>query len=190
MIRIAPGLYVFGVAALAACGTSKDSDSVGTSTGYTGTQPVTGYTSTSVGTTFSVAVDWNDDDGQVPTDSDGDGILDSGCGDSVDITIHDPLGVTDWSFGMVEAGPDGWTGEDCLTGFGTYAFCHQIGIDHTLAEVADCAAGSVVESSSTLLDASKEPSLTYFLEDGSGYCFVWGNDPSYYAAMSCVELFQ
>ena len=111
MIRIGPGLYVFGVAALAACGNGKDSDSVSIGTvptGWTGTTSV----GTSVGTSFVVTPAWMDD-GAVPTDSDGDGVLDSGCDDTLNIQITDPLGLTDWSFGMVESGANGWSGEDC-----------------------------------------------------------------------------
>ena len=169
------------------CGADKDSDTVvtgpGTSAGTTGGTTTTGCTSTA----FYATASWADD-GLVPTDSDGDGFPDTGCGDSVVIDIIDPLGVLAWEFGMAETdSASGWLGEDCFNGSGAYALCHPIGIDHTLDEVATCAAADVLPGTSTLLDASRDAALTYYLSDGTS-CFVWGHDVDYYLSLGCFDL--
>ncbi len=189
MIRIGPGLYVFGIAALTACGSKSTTETATTSTGWTGTTSAgTPAGSTSpVGTTFSVTGEWTDD-GFTPTDTDGDGILDSGCGDSLDIQINDPLGTTDWSFGMALPGVNGWTGEDCITGLGTFNYCHSIGATHTLNEVTDCREESVVEGVSTYLDASSQGQVSFVLIDPTGWCVAFGADPAYYSTLGCADL--
>ena len=136
-----------------------------------------------------VDVDWIDD-GLDPTDSDADGVVDTNCGDQVHISVSDPLGEPQWDFGIAETGAvNGWFGEDCLAGDGETAICHRIGVAHTLDEVTDCRVDSLLAGSRTLLDASKEPFLTYYLADTLGYCFVWGHDASYYDALGCTEIF-
>lgn len=137
-----------------------------------------------------ITVWWDNTDDADPEDTDGDGLPDQNCGDSVSIYISDDFGWPDWLFGMAESGPDGWTGEDCFNGAGTaYQFCHPMGISHTLQQVTSCRPEDVVAGSTTLLDASKEPYLTYYLEDdGRGDCFVFGADPAYYASLGCTEV--
>ena len=129
-------------------------------------------------------LDWTDD-GASPADTDGDGLNDTGCGDSLAICIVDPLGVTNWDFGMAEEGAYGWTGEDCLNGYGAYSLCHPIGLMHVLNQV--CRPDEVVPGQTTLLDAEKEPFLTYYLDDGA-VCFTFGRDTSYYASLGCTEM--
>ncbi len=182
---------------LAACYGGPDvKDSYSTdSTPPTGTGTVVG---TPVGTTtlgvcgvdatlFAVTTNWVDDT-LVPEDTDGDGQNDTGCdGDVLEICIQDPLGVAAWSFGMVEDGANGWAGENCLGGAGGYDICHSVAAPNdTLDEV--CTPAEVVDGS-TLMDALKDPFLTYYLEDAAtGDCFVWGADPAYYAVLSCTEM--
>ncbi len=135
---------------------------------------------------FAVTTNWVDD-GLVPEDTDADGINDTGCdGDVLEICIQDPLGQVDWLLGFVEDGPYGWAGEDCL-GTGGYDHCHTVTApEDTIDEV--CTLQEVADGS-TLMDALKDPFLTYYLEDPTtGACFVWGTDVAYYAALSCTEM--
>lgn len=170
MRALAIGSFV--ALALAACGSSKDSDS---STGPTGGSATGAATGTATGTTggstpFSVTTLWTD----------------AGNADTLDIDIVDPLGVTAWDFGMAEGDSTmGWTGEDCLNGYAGYNICHAIGINHTLTQTT--VIGNVASGTFTLLDSSKDPHLTYYLADATS-CFVWGLDPAYYASLACDEL--
>ena len=163
----------------------------GTATGTaTGTGTGTGTTSICnpgglTGTQFLVSIDWTDD-GLLPTDSDGDGLNDTGCDDVLNICINDPYGVSMWDFGMTEIGAQGWTGEDCLAGYGAYNLCHEVTApSDSLDQVCDPAL--VVRSESTLFDASKDPYLTYYLSDQSA-CFVFGADTAYYGSLGCTEM--
>ncbi len=156
-------------------GESGDTDTIGDDDDDTTTTPL------------SVVIDWTDD-GEVPTDTDGDTLPDIGCGDSVTVTITDPLGETSWSFGMAETGStNGWTGEDCYQGYLTYNFCHSVGVADTIPETTDCSANSVADGV-TLMDAAKDPFLTYYLEDSLGTCFTWGEDITYYGPVNCTEM--
>lgn len=107
----------------------------------------------------------------------------------VDITITDPLGNTDWNFGMAEteAGVGvGWFGEDCYLGTGSWNYCHPItGTTLHLDQVADIA--DIVEGQTTLFWTGMD--LTYFLEDANtGDCWVWGHDTTYYYGLGCSVL--
>ncbi len=105
---------------------------------------------------------------------------------AVEVRIADPEGRTGWSFGMAEteAGASGWFGEDCFVGTGDIALCHRIeGRRLTLDQGAF---DEVEQGSRTLLWSGMK--LTYFLEDDTGSCFVWGHDPSYYDALGCQTL--
>jgi len=139
-------------------------------------------------TQFSVAVTWIDD-GNVPFDTDGDGLPDVGCGDSVDIVILDPLGELNWHFGMAQTGgPPLWTGEDCYVGYANYNICHPIGVAATLNEVTSCSVTDIVAGSRTYFSANLDPVLTYYLEDSLGNCFIWGHDPAYYGPLACMQI--
>lgn len=159
-----PGVFSLGGALLSACGnTAKPIDtSTVDRTGVTASGTPAGQTTPA----FSVTVTWTD----------GGGV---GCDDSVRIQIVDPLGVQDWDFGMIRSD---YSGEDCLSGV-----CHPITVDHTLLQVSDCQAASVVPGSTTFFDASSEPE-TYYLSDRTGACFLWGLDVAYYAALGCEVL--
>lgn len=186
MRTIAIGTFI--AFALAGCGSGKDSDST-TTTGGTagGTTGGTAGGTTGGTTSLSFVVDWTDD-GYTPTDTDSDGFPDTGCDDTVMTTITDPLGAPTWEFGMAETdSTNGWTGEDCFNGYNTFAFCHSVGLTHTLNEVTSCSVLDVVAGSTTLMDAEKDPFLTYYFAEG-GDCFVFGNDPSYYATLGCTTL--
>lgn len=171
MRTLAIGTFV--ALALAACGSSKDSDSTGGSATGSATGTVTGTATGTTGgtTTFSVTTSWTD----------------AGDADTIDIVIVDPLGVTAWDFGMVEdasVSSNPWTGEDCLAGYGSFAYCHPIGVNHTLTQTLDL---PLTEGSETLFDSSKDPYLTYYLADAAS-CFVWGADVAYYSSLGCDEL--
>jgi len=139
----------------------------------------------------ALAVTWNNVDGADPTDTDGDGLPDIHCGDTLDIQVTEACGETTWQLGMAETGApnaSGWTGEDCYVGYASFNYCHTIGNTATLSEVSDCSVSSIVEGSTTLFDASKDPFLTYYLSDSDGNCYVWGEDTTYYAALGCEVL--
>ena len=93
-----------------------------------------------------------------------------------------------WELGMAHSVTDGWAGEDCLFGSGSYQFCHPIGVDHTLSQVETCAPDDIIEGVSTVLDASTEPDLSYILRDSGGACFVLGADVSYYQSLGCAQM--
>ena len=154
----------------------------GTGTGTTtGTETTTtdwcdSFTPPGGGGAFSIAINWTDD-GQDPPAS---------CNDDVVILIRDPMGRVDWNLGMAQDGAGGWSGEDCINGT---AICHPISAPcHQLRQVSSCDAADIVAGSRTFVDASAEPFLTYFLEDATGSCYVFGTDTAYYAALSCTEI--
>jgi len=123
-----------------------------------------------------------------------------GEGDSshvVTIAVDD-TDATGLQLGLAEtaAGESGWYGEDCLTQ-GCHQFSGTTGVltyvnsveavdnDHTLFNNGQDGFGDV-------FTADDEDRLTYMLQlDGGtddGQCFVWGDDPAYYATAGCTEL--
>lgn len=165
-------------------------EGVGTATGFgtaTGGGPGTG-TGTGTGTggnTLFFGIDWVDD-GQDPYDTNSDGFPDAGCNDTVRFMVNDPSGGG-WQVGMAEtAATNGWTGEDCFNGYATFSICHPIdtGGDE-IDEVPSCLPFDVVAGQTTLLDASKEPYLTYIFQTNAGSCHVTGDAPGYYGALGC-----
>lgn len=154
-----PGMFGLGIAILPACGNTGGAIVADTAPIPSGGTEV-----------FAVTTTWTD----------GDGVT---CSDSVRIQVVDPLGVEDWDFGMRR---DDHTAEDCLSGLGGTGVCHPIGIDHTLNQVPDCLASSVVPGSTTFFDAASQPT-TYYLADRVS-CFVWGADVAYYAVLGCDTL--
>ncbi len=100
----------------------------------------------------------------------------------------------------------GWYGEDCLNGTASYDYCHAFDSLNVSLDVVETL-GEVEEGATTLFDENLaewntgdnpprpngvdegDPRLTYFLElefdDNSTECYVWGEDPSYYASFRC-----
>lgn len=111
-----------------------------------------------------------------------------------DVTITGA--ATGWDFGMSEtgAGSPGWFGETCIPGdepygYADYGFdiCHELGSAGGQLErvfsVGD------LEDGTTLFSDTTSVNITYFLErHDDGACFVWGDDPAYYAELGCEEL--
>jgi len=128
------------------------------------------------------SAEWTDD-GATPTDTDGDGVPDSGCGDALEVSLCDPAEVEHWTFGMAETGTaDGSRAEDCL-GDG---LCHEPQSPGTW-QIAQSCDPTELASGTTLVDASRESGLTYVLHDGR-FCFTWGHDPAYYEGFGCAAM--
>lgn len=138
-----------------------------------------------------IVVDWTDD-GLVPTDTDGDGVLDSGCGDHVDLIISGyqradpPCADEIWDFGMAD--PTGaWNGEDCFNS----GVCHPVGVLQTVGidQVSSCNPTDLEPGLTTAMSADRDPFLTYYLYDPYyDWCLVFGDDRAYYASLGCTEL--
>ncbi len=119
--------------------------------------------------------------------------------DAVTITVDG--GPGGYWLGMAETADssDPWTGEDCVWGYELSSgevigpYCHDLGDGGSTVltyggSTSDLQAGTTVFTSETGGDR-----VTYFLESdpdfgGSGDCWTWGNDPSYYAGLGCSEL--
>jgi hypothetical protein len=103
-------------------------------------------------------------------------------------------------FGMAETDPavaDPWTGEDCVygdtlvEGGPTVLYCHYAGNTGTVLTTGGDRASLSYQT--TGFSAEQEPGVTYYLLSdssfgGSGDCWSWGHDPSYYAGPGCTEL--
>ena len=145
-----------------------------------------------------------DDSGDTSTDG---GMTDGGMtdgGGSDDTTVACAFSSTDfsidigngddagYSLGFAEtdaASPDPWTGEDCgyvgyTTGSGTtYMYCHDISATGgTLGIVVTFE--DVIEGSTTLHSGGLVNSF-YLYEEGTGSCWTWGSDASYF--FDCVD---
>lgn len=111
-------------------------------------------------------------------------------GISVTVTGNDNITF----FGMAETGggcTDCWTGEDCDGGYELSSgdllqYCHPIsGGSLTLSYGGD--ANALSEGSETVFtDSSFDGAVTYYIEDSSANCYVWGDNPSYYSG--CTEI--
>ena len=109
---------------------------------------------------------------------------------SVDLTITNGDATDSYWFGMAETSCDDpancWYGEDCYLGdlSGTYYYCHPSangGVSLLYGgDFADLSQG--VET--VFGGSSFEPGVTYYVEGDSG-CWAWGDDASYYSALSC-----
>ena len=138
----------------------------------------------------------SDTDTDTDTDTDADAsvaVTWSGSGVTLAITNGDAGG---YLFGMVETDPasaDPWTGEDCYLGYtlssgSLLSYCHPASSSGD-AYSAGGSATALDENTETVFSSSFESVLTYYLEEsGSGACWVWGADTSYYAALSCTEI--
>ncbi len=103
-----------------------------------------------------------------------------------------------YDFGMAEtgAGDLGWFGESCVLGeepwgmpdYG-YDICHGLGA--TGGEVVHVSDIDDADDGSTLFTdtIAAAGNITYVLFDDSGaQCWVWGDDPTYYAEFGCTKL--
>lgn len=82
-----------------------------------------------------------------------------------------------------------WTGEDCLYGLGEWAWCHPSDFEGvTLAYGAD--PNTLVEGEQTVFTHPNFTYVTTFMvtRERDGACWVFGQDPSYYAAAGCTVL--
>lgn len=111
--------------------------------------------------------------------------------DSLTVTLTDGDDIT--FFGITETGggcTDCWTGEDCDGGYelstgDLLQYCHPVsGGSITLGYDGD--PNSLSEGSETVFNAGFEGSVTYYIEDSSANCYVWGDNPGYYAG--CTEI--
>ena len=102
-----------------------------------------------------------------------------------------------YEFGMAEtgAGAGGWYGETCIPGdeprgYDDYGYdvCHQLaGSGGFLTSIYPSIADVGVNQ--TLFDEIHEVDLTYFIgEEGTGACWVFGEDVGYYSDFDCEEL--
>jgi hypothetical protein len=123
---------------------------------------------------------------------DGDGINDAiggdDDGDAIALFITGGTGSYEFGLAQTAVGPfQGWFGEDCFTG----DLCHPTGPDGViLSGVREI--NAIVPGQTTLIpvDFPEEatPDLTYYVgrpSDLDATCWVWGDDPAYYAALGC-----
>lgn len=114
-------------------------------------------------------------------------------GSAVALTLTDGSGS--YFFGMAETGStcsadptQCWTGEDCIFGFSDFLYCHPAsatGVSLSYGGAFD----ALSEGSDTVFpDNSFDGSVTYYLEDSAGACYVWGDDTSYYSSEGCSSL--
>lgn len=159
-----------------------------------GTAPTTG-SGTPTGTAScgpSLEVTWFaswTDDGLEPTDTDGDGAPDFGCGDTFEMGItgfYRTATPGTFRFGMVDVGAADWSGEDCWGGHESTT-CHVVAPHFELNQVADCSETSVALGSTTWFHARRDPELTYTLANECG-CLTWGRNPEYYEALGCYRV--
>jgi hypothetical protein len=121
--------------------------------------------------------------------------VDSGGHVSVEVVNS---GAAGWYLGLAEtaAGDGGWYGEDCADNL-----CHTS--TQTSATIAYTESVSQVGNARTLFDGGNDglgdafhtngsDRLTYLLQLSGGPldgdCYIWGDDPSYYAGQGCQAL--
>lgn len=106
------------------------------------------------------------------------------------VTITVPLDRVITQVGMAETDPssfDPWTGEDCVRGYtlsdgSSLLYCHPMaGESLSLESASDFM--TLDEDTQTWFWRSSANAITYAAWDGgTGECWTWGNDPSYYTA--------
>ena len=110
-----------------------------------------------------------------------------GTPDQMIVTVTNGTGAYDFGYAQT-AVQNGWFGEDCYLGTGSFQLCHEVTDTLTLSMVAT--PEEVVEDSTMLLSvdtpASDTPALTYYMSDGTT-CWVWGDDITYYGPLNCDE---
>lgn len=135
-----------------------------------------------------------DADSDSDTDADADPVFDVAWGD-LGLTFTVDGGSGTYNLGIAETAPnsDPWTGEDCLHGYAlgsgdVLLYCHEDLRDgDTLAYNGDPI--DLDESRETVFPNDQfEARVTYYVDaNATGECFVWGNDPSYYAGLGCTQ---
>jgi hypothetical protein len=166
----------------------------------------TDNTDTDMGCTDSAGCDSGDSDTPVTFDPGSDITLDWDAVDTngaVTVSLQNAEGATGFFLGMAEtaSGDNGWYGEDCADQGDCHHITGSLPISADLAYVETI--GEVVPGSTTLFDggtdgggdaftADHADRLTYLFQiEGGEYdldCYVWGDDPTYYAAEGCTEL--
>jgi hypothetical protein len=139
-------------------------------------------------------------------DDDCDGDVDEGNGPfsvsvtwDIDLFVEISGGAGTYDFGMAETGVGeyGWFGETCIPGDEPYGYpdygvdvCHTLGsTGGTLVSVSPNVGD--VDDGYTLFneDIGNDGTITYALfQIGGDACWVWGDDPLYYAAFGCIVL--
>jgi hypothetical protein len=113
--------------------------------------------------------------------------------DSFEIEINDS--TSSFYLGMAETGNSCkedpqrcWTGEDCYNGYGDLYYCHELGpTGGVLLYGGD--ANELSSGEETVFNSLFDGSITFMLEEeGSGHCWTWGDNPSYYQDLFCDEL--
>ena len=95
------------------------------------------------------------------------------------------LGIAETSGGCDELC---WTGEDCYLGYSSWLYCHTLSTNGgTLYYGGDATS---LDSGETVFynDEFEQHTTFYLVDDSSGDCWVWGDQVSYYQALSCSEL--
>ena len=139
-------------------------------------------------------------DADTDSDTDADPEFDVTWGaSSIDFTVtgldSGQIGIAETNAACESAEYGCWTGEDCIYGYvspdgsvelGPY--CHPFsGGSLSLADgSADC---TVTEGSSTCFATPDyEGLVTYYAENATGDCWVWGSDVGYYSGLGCTNL--
>lgn len=131
-----------------------------------------------------IVITWTDD-GEEPRDTNGDGVDDAGCGDSVHIQAVAPCPKGFWRMGMVVAALNDFAPEDCHKN--EDSVCHRVKArDHTLQQTCD--PGQVNATAYTSYGADDADKLTWYFEAPDGSCFVKGRNPEWYERLNCGEL--
>ncbi len=140
-------------------------------------------------------------------DDDCDGDVDEGVDAPFEVTVRwDDDGATftivgaaaRYELGMAETGVGevGWFGESCIPGDEPYGYpdygfdvCHSLGASGGRLSHVDGV--DDVDDGATLMsdDIAAARDITYFLADpASSDCWVWGDQPAYYASFGCTEV--
>lgn len=132
--------------------------------------------------------------------ADGDGESDVTGGaddDTLTLTItNTPEGAWEFGYAQTQSGDAGWYGEACDL---AADYCHPIpaadaaGVSTLVLTRVEAISG-IVEGSTMLLPVDMPvtgtPDLTYYVgtvATDEDTCVVWGDDPSYYMTLGCVD---
>jgi hypothetical protein len=117
------------------------------------------------------------------TDADADEIMVEVTWGGTSVSLDITNGTGSYLWGLAETDPssgDPWTGEDCLYGYGAYAYCHPTSASGVTLEYG-ASPDNVVEGDTTVFYSSDYAStVTYSLWDGDDCVGSWGADATYY----------